>query len=247
MLILAFKGEDDVLDEMEAQCGKLGPACMAYLESKFNSSSLAAAINSLGAIVREAVIQPDQVAGLAAANKRYTRLTLPEDVLVALILLKLPADYTTVKTIIIQADKMPTVAQLSETLQVQNDFFNNTNGGHAAFSGFATQSGRTAFCSNCDERGHVTRDCAKPKVPCQECGDQGHLATYCFVRNEKPLVPQNMTADKKQLIESKRIAYKASKMGTNMTAIETEVAGWMRQCTLMRMKPFLDMLRRQGP
>eukprot|EP00966_Prymnesium_polylepis_P183367 4249588-Prymnesium_polylepis.1 len=32
------------------------------------------------------------------------------------------------------------------------------------FSGFATQAGRTAFCYNCDQRGHVTRDCTKAKV-----------------------------------------------------------------------------------
>eukprot|EP00966_Prymnesium_polylepis_P072903 1693006-Prymnesium_polylepis.1 len=43
MLILTFKGEDDVMDEMEAQCGKLGPACMSYLEDQYNSTSLAAA------------------------------------------------------------------------------------------------------------------------------------------------------------------------------------------------------------
>eukprot|EP00966_Prymnesium_polylepis_P192829 4469285-Prymnesium_polylepis.1 len=43
MIILTFKGEDDVMDEMEAQCGKLGPPCMAYLEDQYN-----AAVNNLG-------------------------------------------------------------------------------------------------------------------------------------------------------------------------------------------------------
>eukprot|EP00966_Prymnesium_polylepis_P190423 4412904-Prymnesium_polylepis.1 len=85
--------EDDILDEMEAQCGKLGPACAAYLEGIYNSTSLAAAINNLGAVVREAVVGPEQVAGLAARNKRFERLQLSEDVLVALILLKLPEKY----------------------------------------------------------------------------------------------------------------------------------------------------------
>jgi hypothetical protein len=70
MLILTFKGEDDVMDEMEAQCGKLGPACMSYLEDQYNSTSLAAAVNNLGVVVREAVIGPDQVAGLAPARMR---------------------------------------------------------------------------------------------------------------------------------------------------------------------------------
>ena len=87
MLILTFKGEDDVMDEMEAHCGKLGPACMSYLEDQYNSTSLAAAVNNLGVVVREAVIGPDQIAGLVARNKRFARLQLSEDVMVALMLL----------------------------------------------------------------------------------------------------------------------------------------------------------------
>eukprot|EP00966_Prymnesium_polylepis_P161325 3728488-Prymnesium_polylepis.1 len=75
---------------MEAQCGKMGAACMAYLKDQYNSTSLTAAVNNLGAVVRESVIGPDQVAGLAARNKRFARLQLNEDVMVALILLKLP-------------------------------------------------------------------------------------------------------------------------------------------------------------
>eukprot|EP00966_Prymnesium_polylepis_P081172 1880542-Prymnesium_polylepis.1 len=43
LLILTFKDEDDVMDEMEAQCGQLGPTCMSYLEDQYNSTSLAAA------------------------------------------------------------------------------------------------------------------------------------------------------------------------------------------------------------
>ena len=40
MLILTFKDEDDVMDEMGAQCGKMGPACMSYLENQYNSTTL---------------------------------------------------------------------------------------------------------------------------------------------------------------------------------------------------------------
>eukprot|EP00966_Prymnesium_polylepis_P035974 834616-Prymnesium_polylepis.1 len=42
MLVLTFKSEDDILDEMIAQCGAHGPVCFAYLESKYNSTSLPA-------------------------------------------------------------------------------------------------------------------------------------------------------------------------------------------------------------
>jgi hypothetical protein len=59
MLVLTFKNEDDILDEMISQCGTLGPACLAYLEAKYNSTSLAAAIKNLGAVVREQIVGPD--------------------------------------------------------------------------------------------------------------------------------------------------------------------------------------------
>ena len=77
--------------------------------SNYNSTSLAAAVNNLGTVVREAVIGPDQIAGLVARNKRFARLQLSEDVMIALILLKLPDKYATIKTMIIQSDKLPTV------------------------------------------------------------------------------------------------------------------------------------------
>jgi hypothetical protein len=53
MIVLTFKNEDDILDEMVAQCGADGPACFAYLETKYNSTSLAAAVKNLGAVMRE--------------------------------------------------------------------------------------------------------------------------------------------------------------------------------------------------
>eukprot|EP00966_Prymnesium_polylepis_P091698 2122594-Prymnesium_polylepis.1 len=64
MLVLTFKGEDDTLDEMIAQCGADGPACFAHLEGKHNSTSLAAAAKNLGAVIREPIVAPDQIAGI---------------------------------------------------------------------------------------------------------------------------------------------------------------------------------------
>ena len=193
---------------MKAQCGKLGPVCMAYLESTYNSTSLAAAINNLGAVVRETIVGPDQIAGVAARNKRFARLALAEDVLVALILLKLPDRYSTIKTMIIQSDTLPTIKELIDKLQTEADFF-GASGGHSAFSGIGQQPGRRMFCFNCDEQGHNSYNCTKAKAACEECDGNGHLSKHCFVRNDKPL-PAGMSAEKKQLITEKRAAYKAA-------------------------------------
>eukprot|EP00966_Prymnesium_polylepis_P028939 671139-Prymnesium_polylepis.1 len=64
MLVLTFKGEDDILDEMMAQCGADGPACFAYLQGKYNSTSLPAAVKNVGAVIREPIVAADQIAGI---------------------------------------------------------------------------------------------------------------------------------------------------------------------------------------
>eukprot|EP00966_Prymnesium_polylepis_P160747 3715185-Prymnesium_polylepis.1 len=90
MLVLTFKGEDGILDEMIAQCGADGPSCFAYLEGKYNSTSLPAAVKNLGAFIREPVVAPDQIAGIVALNKRFSRLCFTDEQLTALIIIKLP-------------------------------------------------------------------------------------------------------------------------------------------------------------
>ena len=224
MLILTFKDEDDVMDEMEAHCGKLGPACMSYLEDNYNSTSLAAAVNNLGAVVRETVIGPDQIAGLVARNKRFARLQLSEDAMVALILLKLPDKYATIKTMIIQTDKLPTAKVLISMLQTESDFSGGDNA-PAAFTGIGNV--RTKFCYNCDAVGHINAECTIPKALCGDCGDKGHMSKHCWVRNDKPL-PAWMTGEKKSSMLAKRAAYQANKSSTSMSAIGSEMVDWRK-------------------
>jgi hypothetical protein len=80
-------------------------------------------------------------------------------------------------------------------------------------------------------------------VQCDECGDKGHLTKHCWVRNEKPF-PSYMSAEKKASLTAKRAVYQAGKASTEMTAIETEVAGRMTKYK-EEDDSFLDMLRRE--
>jgi hypothetical protein len=212
---------------------------MSYLEDQYNSTSLAAAVNNLGVVVREAVIGPDQVAGLAARNKRFARLQLSEDVMVALILLKLPEKYSTIKTMIIQSDSLPTIKALIEMLKTDTDFFGGDS--PAAFSGIGVRNGK--FCYNCDSNGHANAECTKPKVICEECTDKGHLAKHCWVRNDKVL-PAYMSAEKKSSITSKRLTYQAGKANTGMTAIGAEMVEWQTKFKAED-DSFISMLERE--
>ena len=241
MLVLTFKDEDDILDEMIAQCGTYGPACLAYLEGQYNSTGLAATVKNFGAIVREQIHGPSHIAGLIALNTRYARLQFTSEQLTALILLKLPDKYSTIKTMVLQSDTLPTPTELQGMLQTESEF--SGDGGHAALAGIGVHRGNAPFCYNCDESGHLTRNCVAAKVTCDECGDKGHQAKHCFVRNDKPL-PSNMDEAKKQRIADKRIAYKAAGkacMTTTETAAATaaEVAAQIRED-----KDFLSALQR---
>ena len=174
MLVLTFKGEDDILDEMIAQCNADGPACFAYLESKYNSTSLPAAVKNLGAIVREPIVGPEQIAGVVALNKRYSRLCFTDEQLTALIILKLPDKYSTIKTLILQSDRLPTVAELMHKLQAEVDFEPDSDT-PAVFSAVAGQQ-PAGFCFNCESATRsATRSAAarRPRSPAASVATRG--------------------------------------------------------------------------
>jgi hypothetical protein len=226
---------------MMAQVGANGPACFAYLEGKYNSTSLPAAVKNLGAIVQWPVIAPDQIAGVVALNKRFSRLCFTDEQLTALILLKLPDKYSVVKTLVLQSDNLPTVADLMNMLQVETDFA--PDGDRAVFSTIGGQQ-QQGFCFNCDTVGHTIRFCPKPKVDCGECGDKGHIMPkHCWVRNDKPL-PSYFTDDKKRRIEDKRIAYKATTAAA-MTITAGECCADVEEM-IREDESFLDAMQRLG-
>ena len=88
-------------------------------------------------------------------------------------------------------------------------------------------------------RGHTIRGCPSPKVTCGECGDKGHLDKHCWIRNDKPL-PFHFDDAKKQRIEVKRIAYKA----TAAAAMTTAVSGYCEAEQIREDENFLDAMQR---
>ena len=241
MFVLTFKDNDDVLNEMTAHCGALGPKCIKYVMDRYDSSSIAVSVNNIGAIVSMAIRGPDDIDAIVAANKRFPELAFPDTLLSAVILLKLPSKYSTIKTLILQEGALPATERLADRLRTENDFSDDPNKPqHLAFAGIAHQRGRAATCFNCDARGHFTSECTKEPAKCDECDHVGHLTKHCLVRNDRAL-PENMTAAKKAAIEAKRIAYKA-RTAINATAIEINDAAL--QAEIDEDENFLQMLER---
>ena len=242
MFVLTFKDQDDVLNDMTAHCGALGPKCIKYVLDRFDSSSVAVAVNNVGAIINMAVHGPDDIDAIAAANKRFPELAFPDTLLSAVILLKLPPKYATIKTLILQEGALPATERIADRLRTENEFSNDGNKPqHLAFAGIAQQrGGRQVQCFNCDTAGHFTTECTKEPAKCDECDHVGHLSKHCLVRNDRPL-PSNMTAAKKAVIEAKRIAYKA-RTAVGATTIEFDAAALQAQAD--EDESFLQMLAR---
>ena len=228
---------------MSAHCNALGPKCLKYLTDRYDSSSMAVTVNNVGAVLAMAINGPDDITTAAALNKRFPDLTIPDTLLAAVILLKLPAKLATIKTMILQAGSLPTPAEIADMLRTENEFHDDQNKpGHLAFTGIAQPKGRVRSCFNCDESGHFTSECTKAQATCEECQSLGHLAKHCLVRNDRPL-PSNMSAAKKATVEAQRIAYKAR---TAIAATTVELEGAALQAQIDEDEGFLDMLQRLG-
>eukprot|EP00966_Prymnesium_polylepis_P100560 2329158-Prymnesium_polylepis.1 len=78
LLILTFKDNDDILNEMTTHCGALGPKCMKYLKDRYDSSSLAVSLNNVGTVMEMAVHGPDDIDAIAAINKRFPDLAFSD-------------------------------------------------------------------------------------------------------------------------------------------------------------------------
>ena len=193
----------------------------------------------------KAINGPDDISTVAALNKRYLDLAFPDTLLAAVILLKLPAKFATIKTMILQSGSLvPTPEEIADKLRTENEFHDDPNKpAHLALAGIAQPRGRPQSCFNCDERGHYTSECTRAQATCEECHSLGHLAKHCLVRNDRPLPEMNMSAAKKTSVEAQRIAYKA-RMATAATTAELD--GAALQAQIDEDEGFLAKLERLG-
>ena len=243
LLVVTFKDNDDVLIQMTSHCNALGPKCIKYLIDRYDSSSIAVIVNNVGAVIAHAIHGPDDVTSVVALNKRYPNLAFPDTLLAAVILLKMPAKFATIKSMILQSGNLPPPEEIADRLRTENEFHDDTNKvAHLAFAGIAQPKGRVRSCFNCDENGHFTSECTQPQATCDECQGSGHLAKHCLVRNDRPL-PSNMSAAKKASVEEQRAAYRAR---TAIAATTVELEGAALQAQIDEDEGFLDKLQRLG-
>ena len=251
MLVGTFAdAHDDILLDMEAHANALGPKALVWLKARYSSGDLPTALNGMMSILNGVLGHDTVVAditGLITRNANAARLRIPDELLCALVLMKLPSDFNNVRDNVIFDDQLPSLAELLGKVQAAVNFKPAllAGAGQMAFAGVGTQSGtQRLFCFNCDTVGHVLATCGQPKHKCDECGAKGHMAKYCFVRNDKPL-PSNMSRETKTTIEAKRVAYKARMAATAMACVDISALDDASYYAVVESPSFLEVLAQQ--
>jgi hypothetical protein len=225
--LLSTMTDDVLILEMITECGELGPKCLKFLDDKYDPASTATSLKTLLNIMK-APLGDNISIGISAAvvsNANLpTGLQFPDKLLCALLLLKLPTQFNHLKSIIVERDELPTVAQLKIKVTSSVELFENSLGdrlGSEEKASFLTANNytRKSSCVNCDKDGHKNFECTLPKASCTYCGvEAGHMSKHCFVPNDRPY-PFNMSQEKKDKFTKLRAEYQAKHQKTSAAAV----------------------------
>jgi hypothetical protein len=214
--LISTMSDDILILEMVTECGELGPKCLKFLYDKYDPASTATSLKTLLNIMK-APLGDDIPSGISAAvvsnASLPTGLQFPDKLLCALMLIKLPTQFNNLKSIIVERDELPTVAQLklkvTSSVEMFESNFGEGLGSHEKASFAAINTEYKGFCVNCDKEGHKLHMCSLPKSSCTYCGDEAnHMTKHCFVPNDKPY-PFHMHQAKKDNYTKLRAEYKA--------------------------------------
>jgi hypothetical protein len=214
--LVSTMNDDSLILEMITECGELGPKCLKFLYDKYDPASTATSLATLLNLMK-APLGDDISIGISAAvvsnSNLPTGLQFSDKLLCALLLLKLPTQFNHLKSIIVERDELPTVAELklkvtSSINMFESSFGESFSNEKASFAAFNDSKYRSS-CVNCDKDGHKLYECPLTKSDCTHCGEgAGHMTKFCFVPNDKPL-PLKMSQEKKDKFTKLRGEYQA--------------------------------------
>jgi hypothetical protein len=223
-LVLTLASHPAVLVQMTAECGKLGPKCIMWLNARYNPNTTTTGVLGLMNILKKPVDADDLKASIGATIAKNAllpaELKLTESAMVVLILLNLPESFSTLRQIVIERDTLPSLSELqakvSNIMSFGNSQIGEMGSEKASFAlahtnnAYNANTRLTKPCFNCDTVGHNTAGCPKDKVDCKYCGVlAGHLLKYCFIANEALPLPDRMHENQRDAIHAKRKAIKA--------------------------------------
>ena len=229
-LIGCMPDDKDVV-KMTKDCGMDGHLCLNWLKRKYAPTNTASSIKALLSIFQEP-LGDDIVAGIdekiAANDELPDEVTIGDEVLAVLILAKLPENLSTLVNIIVERDEMPSCDEIREKVFNQISIQDTKNKTIHTALNFTPNSG--GFCFNCDTKGHLRRNCTKPKADCSECGKgAGHPDKYCLVIHSDKPIPEALNVERKVTIVAMR-ARRAQRLKAASSASASLKASTVQLC-----------------
>jgi hypothetical protein len=205
-LIIALQNECDLIADLAAlPAPSNGVKEYLHLQKEFAEQTIAKDLTGIASIINTSLQQNtvEQVKQMLADN-RMLQQQFPSQLMVSLILSKLPAEFATIRDIIVERDELPDCATLLNKLVQHQSLSLNQPRSRIAFL-----TGKPFHCHNCDKTdAHPPQQCNKPQAGCDYCGAQAwHMTKFCWVPNDKPL-PHFWSDARKEQIEKKRKEYK---------------------------------------
>ena len=244
-IFVALQNETDLLADMLQNCdANNGAQQFVWLEDELVGSSVSKSVGIVYKLVQFKIGNVSAVTDVKTmiSDNKQLPTPFPDDLLVMLILGKLPEHYGTLKTVILERNRLPSPSDLVKkmTLTVTNaDIPVTLSEPKLVFS--ATGSSQHLTCFNCGVPGHRGVECDKAKADCDICGAAaGHLPRFCLARNSKPY-PEHWSAEKKAWMDNQRKIVKAAKKEVNAMALQVTKTEDFRSLNFEQIREMEDL------
>jgi hypothetical protein len=216
-LIIAIQDECDLIADLAAlPAPSNGIKEYLHLQHELAGQTIAKDLTGIASIVNTS-LQTNTVeqVKLMLATNRQLQHQFPSQLMVSLILSKLPEKFATIRDIIVEREVLPDGQTLIHKLHQHDSINVDTSERVSAF-----MAGKPFHCHNCDKvDAHPPGKCNRPQVGCDHCGAQAwHMTKFCWVPNDKPL-PQHWNNERKEQMERKRKDYKIKKTDEKAAAL----------------------------
>ena len=193
-----------------------GVQAFSFLRTKFAGNSVAKSLTALSDIFSTKFDSDPLSAAqkIVALNKQLADdERLPDKILSAFILTKLPSTFVTLRDNAIATNSFADPDALIDQIEQLAPF---------VFKVVSFARGGGPTCFNCNSREHIQRDCTIPRLDCDACGSgAGHLPEHCLVKNGRP-IPHSFTAAQRNAITIKRAEWRAKAIKKGANAAEAD-------------------------